>query len=127
MKKELFALVLLFSLIMGAGFHVRHINRLTAALTEQIDLSESAAEHGDLKAAEYYINSAIELWESADSYTHIFITHSEIDAASDCFYEAAASLSEDESSNARKAAFNALRYHIESIAGMERVSTGSIF
>lgn len=127
MKKELFALLLLLSLIVGAAFHVRHINRLTAALTERIDLSESAAEYGDFAAAEYYISSAIELWESADRYTHIFISHSETDAAADCFFDAAATLTEDEDEVARAAAFDALRYHIDSIADMERVSIGSIF
>lgn len=103
------------------------MNRTTAALTELTYLSESAAENGDFIAAKYYIDNALELWNDMDTYVHMFITHAEIDALSDAFFDAAALLNDEASPAERSCAFSALRYHIDSIADKERVNPGSIF
>ena len=56
-------------------------------MLEQLELSRQAAEEGDASRALEELDPALERWLKADSYTHIFIRHSEIDSTADAFYE----------------------------------------
>lgn len=127
MKKELCALALLLMLAGGAAVNVRRVKNLTAELTTLADRAEIAAMHGEYGAARDYMEDAIALWEKNDRYTHIFISHTETDTAADCFFEAEGAINEDAEREELRAAFDKLRYHLESLTDMERVTLASIF
>ena len=62
----------------------------------------------------------------ADSYTHIFIRHPEIDSTTDAFYELLDSVSAGDIKTTQ-GAFEKVEAHLASIAGMEHITIGSIF
>ena len=126
MPREITALILLALLLIGAVWNIRSVDRLTAEICACIDSSEEAVRSGDGQAARAAMEKGLQLWLNADSYTHIFIRHTEIDGATDAFYSAMEELS-DNDSEALGAAYDKLRYHLISISSMEHVSLGSIF
>lgn len=123
MKRELIAGVLMITLIALCALNIAHVDRLTAAMLDEIQLSREACERGDRESARGHFELALENWLSADAYTHIFIRHSEIDTLTDAFYDL---LSSVENGDECSGAYEKLIYHLESIASMERISLGSI-
>ncbi len=126
MSRELTAGILLALLVLGAALNIRAADRLTEGISRSIDMAEQAAQAGDTQQAARWMDDALGRWLDAEGYTHIFIRHSEIDGTSDAFYDAVEELS-DGDDEALSAAFDKLRYHIDSISRMEHVSLGSIF
>ena len=126
MRREKAALLLLLTLLALSGWNISKANKLSTEIGEKLSTAEKAAKAQDFRAAELAMEGAITIWLNAESYTHIFIRHSEIDSCSDCFYDAMdAVMNQDQkeiSVSMRK-----LRYHLESIASMERLSFGNIF
>lgn len=116
----LLALLLLLSLV-----NIACLDRLIGALELEIDRAETLAESGDFAAAETALDAAIAHWRAADAYTHIFIRHPEIDSTSDAFFELRQLLAE-ENAEGFPSAFEKLRYHLDSIDGMEHIRPGSI-
>lgn len=127
MKKELCALALLLALVAGAVLNVRRVEQLTEMLTELADRAEHAAINGDYDTARMIMTDAVKLWEKNDRYTHIFISHAETDTAADCFFEAAGVINDKAENEELHAAFEKLRYHLDSLTDMERVTLASIF
>lgn len=125
MTRELIAGILLVLLILGAVWNIRCADRLCEDILMCVDQSEQAAQRGDVPLASGRMQAALELWLEADGYTHIFIRHSEIDGATDAFYDALEELS-DGDAEALSAAYDKLRYHMNSIIAMEHVSLGSV-
>ena len=125
MRRELLAAALLALLVLGAGWNIRVVDRLTADIMECLDRSEASALEGHQERSKEALEQGLDLWLEADSYTHIFIRHSEIDSTTDAFYEALEELS-DNDCEATSAAFEKLRYHLRSLNTMEHVSLGSI-
>lgn len=124
--KELIALLLLALLLGGALLNIEHLEDFTTELTESLDESRESAEAGDWDAAEAKLRGAIESWNRADGYTHIFIRHAEIDGVSDSLYELLSEvLAQD--MGAAAGAYEKAIAHLESIYTMERVSVGSVF
>jgi len=126
MKKELASILLLVLLFAGSVFNIYYVDSLTRDIEEHIDQSQSLAQKQDYESAIMYHNHALERWLSADSYTHIFLRHTEIDLATDAFYELLNNLKEPEE-KAVSAAYAKLKYHLESIRTMEHITLGSIF
>ena len=124
MKRELAAGALLLLLMAGAWWNIRAVDRLTGELLAGLDASQAAEEQGDHLAAQAALDKALNRWLEADSYTHIFIRHAEIDSTADAFYELQAQLLAGEGDSS--AAFDKLRYHLDSIQRMEHPSLGSI-
>ena len=124
MKRELAAGALLLLLMAGAWWNIRAVDRLTGELLAGLDASQAADEQGDHLAAQAALDKALNRWLEADSYTHIFIRHAEIDSTADAFYELQAQLLTGEGNSS--AAFDKLRYHLDSIQRMEHPSLGSI-
>lgn len=125
MSREVAAALLLLLLIAGAWWNISSVDRLAGEMLEQLELSKQAAEDGDAAQALEDLDAALELWLRADSYTHIFIRHSEIDSTADAFYELREALLAEELDSCQ-AAYGKLRYHIISIREMEHPGLGSI-
>lgn len=124
MKRELAAGVLLLLLMAGAWWNIRAVDTLTGDILAGLDISQAAEEQGDHLTAQAALDKALNRWLEADSYTHIFIRHAEIDSTADAFYELQAQLLAGEGDSS--AAFDKLRYHLDSIQRMEHPSLGSI-
>lgn len=126
MKRVITAAVLLLLLILASVWNIRRVDSLTGELETLLSRSEQAALDGSFAQAEDIANEALTLWLESDSYTHIFIRHSEIDSTSDAFYELLERVSEHDT-DGLPSAYAKLVYHLDSIASMEHVSLGSIF
>ena len=124
MKKEIIALSLLVLLFAASLFNIWYFDRLCLDIAGEVNASSDALERGDMEAAQEHLNSALHTWLDADSYTHIFIRHPEIDSTADAFYELGQAL--EENSESCRAAYDKLLYHLESIRTMEHLRFGSI-
>ena len=124
MTRELAAGALLLLLMAGAWWNIRAVDTLTGDILAGLDISQAAEEQGDHLTAQAALAKALNRWLEADSYTHIFIRHAEIDSTADAFYELQAQLLAGEGDSS--AAFDKLRYHLDSIQRMEHPSLGSI-
>ena len=124
MKKEIIALLLLVLLFAASLFNIWYFDRLCLDIAGEVNASSDALERGDMDAAQEHLNSALHTWLDADSYTHIFIRHPEIDSTADAFYELGQAL--EENSESCRAAYDKLLYHLESIRTMEHLRFGSI-
>ena len=89
-----------------------------------LDTAQAAEARGQPEEAREALDKALKRWLEADRYTHIFIRHAEIDATADAFYELQSQLLSGEGDSS--AAYDKLRYHLESIRQMEHPSLGSI-
>ena len=124
MKRELAAGTLLVLLIAGAWWNIRAVDRLTGEIMAGLDTAQTAEARGQPEEAREALDKALKRWLEADRYTHIFIRHAEIDATADAFYELQSQLLSGEGDSS--AAYDKLRYHLESIRQMEHPSLGSI-
>lgn len=124
MKRELAAGALLLLLMAGAWWNIHAVDTLTGEIMGDLDASQTAGEQGDHLAAQAALDKALNRWLEADSYTHIFIRHAEIDSTADAFYELQAQLLAGEGDSS--AAYDKLRYHLDSIHRMEHPSLGSV-
>jgi len=87
MKKAVFALSLLIFLSVVSLWNLRHLETLTRDLIGGVESARAYWQAGDFDSAENTLEKTLDRWLGADGYTHIFIRHSEIDAASDIFYD----------------------------------------
>ena len=125
MKREIWAAMLLAALFAFSLWNIAAIGKLTACTQQHITLSEQAACAGDSAGAEAELAYALSIWLSADSYTRIFIRHPELDSTADAFYQVMEGLKAGDGREL-SAEYDMLRYHLDSIADMERLSLGSI-
>lgn len=124
-KREFTAAVILAVLTVISIWNLKTVDSLTDRIIISLAKSQECSEKLDLKGAEKNLEDAIEMWLNADGYTHIFLRHSEIDSTSDALYELKEALQTEELTQV-KAAYEKLRYHLESIDSMEHPSIGSI-
>ena len=126
MKKYWVGILLLAGMLGGILLHIRHLEAMIGELTGQVDQAQTYAECGDFSAAESQVSQALNAWEQAGHYTHIFIRHTEIDSTTDAFCDLIGALAGEDAGESR-GAFRKLHTHLHNIAQMERVSIGSIF
>ena len=124
MKRELAAGTLLALLIAGAWWNIRAVDQITGEIMAGLDTAQAAEARGQPEEAREALDKALKRWLEADRYTHIFIRHAEIDSTADAFYELQSQLLSGEGDSS--AAYDKLRYHLESIRQMEHPSLGSI-
>ena len=125
MSREIYSLILLLLLISASALNIMAAERLCNKMLVFVERAEICAEDENWAQAEDSINKALEIWLKAKPYTHIFIRHSETDICTDAYYdllEALASKNADETGPV----FSKLRYHIRSIADMEKLRLGNI-
>ena len=125
MKKEWIAAALLALLFAASLVNIACLDRLIGRIEAETDRSKALAAGGDFPAAEAALDEAVELWIAANSYTHIFIRHPEIDSTSDAFYELKELLAE-QNADGFPSAFDKLKYHLNSIDKMEHIRLGSV-
>ena len=87
MSREMLASLLILLLIAGAWWNISAVDHLSEDMLSALDESQQAADEGDAVRALEALDRGLERWLQADSYTHIFIRHSEIDSTADAFYE----------------------------------------
>ena len=126
MKKTFLALALLLGLELLSGWNLRHLQKLTDELCFGVEEARSLAQEGNFTAADEALARSLDRWLDADGYTHVFIRHSEIDAATDIFYDLRGSILAQETETVEAEA-EKLLYHLRSIYTMERVSIRSVF
>ena len=126
MKKYWVGILLLAGMLGGILLHIRHLETMIGELTDQVDKAQIHAEQGDYSAAGEEISQAMDQWERAGHYTHIFIRHDEVNEASDAFFALLGDLTSGET-EAAEASCETLLYHLRSIRDMEHVSIKSVF
>ena len=126
MKKELIAAALLLSLMTLAVINLIYLKHFTSKLIGLTDEAFSYVSVGKWEEAKKKAEEAERLWSGKDAYTHIAIRHSEINEASEAFYELLGEVYKEYSGGA-KGAWLSLRSNIKSIYEMEKLSLKSIF
>lgn len=124
-KREYIAAVVLLFLIALSIYNLVSIDSLTGDIEIALSKSQSAAEALDFRMARAHLTDGLQRWLAADSYTHIFLRHPEIDSTADAFYELQQVLMQEDIT-ACAAAYSKLRYHLNSVAAMEHLTFGSI-
>ena len=126
MTKELIAAALLVLLILGSWLNLLYLDALISDIEARLDLSMRSYWLGSGMQAHGELLDAFALWLHADSYTHVFIRHAEIDAASDAFYELQSAIFSHDA-DAAAAGCGKLLYHLRSMSSMEHVTVKSVF
>lgn len=124
--KKMYAGILLLAILLGAAlYNVHYLDGKMDSLLQYVDAARQLEGAGDFDSAQLMLREAISFWNGMNSYTHILIRHSEIDSASDAFYDCLACLQDGGADSA--ASLEKLRAHLCSILDMEHISLGSIF
>ena len=126
MTREKAAAALMLLLVAISVWNIRSADRLCEAINAEILQCSEHAQQENWEQAHNSMENALDMWLAAESYTHIFIRHPEIDSCSDVFYDAMGAIS-DEGKAELEASLSKLHYHLKSIASMEHVSIGNIF
>ena len=126
MKREICALLLLGLLVAASMWNIHRADALVGEIKEHVALSEKAVKAGDPKYAAEQLEAAFRIWGAAKNYTQAILRHPELDGTSDAFYAAMRELETGEI-RAIPAAYDQLRYHLDCIAGMEKVTWGTVF
>lgn len=125
MKKELAAVFLLFLLALGAWLNIRHIDNLIDSVDACLDRSQSAAAREDAQEALSALSGALDHWQDGLHYTGIFLSHRNGDSVSDAFGDVEELLRQEDFA-AAPAAYSRLRYYLEQIRFLERLSLESV-
>lgn len=125
MKKEILAAITISLLLLGAIYNLFQIKELSESVSEHLDRALQACAVNNFETAESELSDALNIWLQADGYTHIFIRHAEIDSATDAFFEAISEINTKSLSSI--SAISKIKYHIDSIYTMEKVTLKSVF
>ena len=126
MKKEVLAVALLLSLMTIAIINLIYLKKFTNKLMGLADEAYGCVTVGQWEEAKKKAEETEKFWTSKEAYTHIAIRHSEINEASEAFYEMLSEFYKEDSGGA-KGAWLAVKSNIQSIYGMEKLSIKSIF
>lgn len=126
MKKAVLAGLLMLAMLGVSVWNTRHLDVFTDELKTTLERSRALWSDGDAPGASALAEQALTDWFAAEGYTHIFIRHSEVDSATDAFYDLLSALSGEDASTAGRA-FDRLEAHLESIDTMEHVTVKSVF
>jgi hypothetical protein len=125
MKKEAWAGGMLLALLILSFLNLRYLDNKISGMLEILDTSRDYFEAGYYDLAEENLDKVIDIWMSSDGYTHIAIRHSEIDSATDAFYDLKSEVAAQ--NDGAVGAYEKVRAHLDSIYRMERITLGSIF
>ena len=126
MKKAVGAGILLLAMVALSAWNVRYLDAFTEEIEDKLALSRACWSAGDTDTAAALTEEALSDWLAGAPYTHVFIRHAEVDAATDAFYELLAVLDAEDNAGAGRT-FERLTAHLESIDGMEHVTAKSVF
>lgn len=126
MKKMYIGILILAILLASSLYNVHYLEKKIGVLLNDVSATQELADAGDFEGAAEMLQQTLNSWNSMDSYTHIFIRHSETDSTSDAFFEYMSDLCAQDPGSAQGSC-EALKHHLMSIVTMEQVSIGSIF
>lgn len=126
MIREIFAYILLAAILIGSLFNVRYMEKTFGKLEDEAERAFSCAESGDTETATEIMSKVCEKWLALDSYTHVFLKHTEIDSTTDAFFELLSDISEENTDSA-EGSLRKLEAHLDSLTSAERLYFGSIF
>lgn len=126
MKKELFVGLFLALLLTVSFINIHYIGKLTGETRQCIDDAVSSAEAENWDEAGKKAEEAIAKWTGRDTFTHLVLRHSEIEAATEALYALAQQIYSQDKGAARGAG-QAASARLASISNIERVRLGSIF
>ena len=126
MKKEIFAVSVLLLLVAISTWNLHYSKKITTQLIQTVEESLEMAQEGLWQEATRIEETAVEKWEKSDSYIHIFMSHTEVDLASDAFGDYLGELYRNDIGGARGAR-QRLVDHISTIYELERISLKSVF
>jgi hypothetical protein len=125
MRREVIAILLLILLLGILLGNIRYLDNLVEDIEEAVSRSSAAWERGNTQLAVSELETAMERWQSAADYAHIFLRQSEIDAVSDAFFDLSASLRAEEKQSQDD--YLRLFYHLDSLERMDALRLSSIF
>lgn len=126
MKRELAAAAVLATLLGMSIWNLRKVETITSDIEIALCKSQSAAETLDFKSSREYMAEGLELWLSAEQYSHCFLSQPQINSVSEAFYALQQSLSAEDVT-ASIPSYSQLRSVVEGIRRSETPSLGSIF
>lgn len=126
MKREIAAYTLLLVLFLGAVYNINVMEDKIGSLRSEVKFSYESAQKGDFENAERQLRKAADRWLGMDEYTHIFIRHTEIDSATDAFFDMLSDIASKDADSAA-GSYRKLDAHLKSLITIEQLSFGSIF
>ncbi len=125
MRREVIAIMLLILLLGILLGNIRYLDNLVEDIEEAVSRSSAAWERSNTQLAVSELETAMERWQSAADYAHIFLRQTEIDAVSDAFFDLSASLHGEEKDS--RDDYLRLFYHLDSLERMDALRLSSIF
>ena len=126
MKKEFLAFLLLGAIVILSVWNLRHLDRLTAPLLALTEEDFLAAQAGNKAEAAEKARLAEETWLDAGAYTHIFLRHPEVDAATDAFCSFRGAIAGDDPGEVF-GAYLSLRMRLSGLREMDQLRLGCVF
>ena len=126
MNREICAYLLLLALFLGSLYNIHVMDEKIGSLREDVGKAYESAQNSDFEDAERQLRSAADRWLGMDEYTHIFIRHTEIDSATDAFFDMLSDIASKDTESA-EGSYRKLDAHLKSLITIEHLSFGSIF
>ena len=86
-KQFLIACLIIVSLFTAGAMNSRTMENLSDSISEQLSLSQSAAEGSRWEDVEGALSQASQTWKDHETYLHVMVDHKEIDEAESLFAE----------------------------------------
>ena len=126
MNREICAYLLLLALFLGSLYNIHVMDEKIGSLRADVGKAYESAQNSDFEDAERQLHSAADRWLGMDEYTHIFIRHTEIDSATDAFFDMLSDIASKDAESA-EGSYRKLDAHLKSLITIEHLSFGSIF
>ena len=126
MKKEIFAVLFLILMFVGAFLNIYYLDKLTGEIIIMVNDAERLAGDEKWGDAARKAEEAVAKWIKSDTYTHLLLHHAEIDSVTDALHDMQKEIYSVNSGAALGAAKLAVA-HLKDIAKMEHINLGSIF
>jgi hypothetical protein len=126
MLKEIFVGCFLALMLAASFVNIHYLTKLTDSVTEMINEAERSTQSQNWDAAAEKAEEAVRHWDESDTYTHLVLRHSELEAATDALYGFLEQVYAKEEGNAKGAA-EAAKARMKSISSIETIRLGSIF
>lgn len=126
MNREICAYLLLLALFLGSLYNIHVMDEKISSLRADVGKAYESAQNSDFEDAERQLRSAADRWLGMDEYTHIFIRHTEIDSATDAFFDMLSDIASKDAESA-EGSYRKLDAHLKSLITIEHLSFGSIF
>lgn len=126
MNREICAYLLLLALFLGSLYNIHVMDEKIGSLRADVGKAYESAQNSDFEDAERQLRSAADRWLGMGEYTHIFIRHTEIDSATDAFFDMLSDIASKDAESA-EGSYRKLDAHLKSLITIEHLSFGSIF